>query len=103
MTALTVAMHELHNQLAAKQKGDYQHFQDRCNSHWTDLGAVQQEMHRVTQRSDDFHEILHQQHRNIDEMESRLCQCQPNIEQTQLKYKETSPVTSGSYVTPPQT
>src|SRR5258708_13280998 len=36
-------------------------------------------------------------------METRLCRCQPDIEQTQLEYEEASPVASGSYVTPPQT
>src|SRR5258708_36696731 len=100
MMALTLAMHESHNQLVANQKGDYQHFQDRCNTHQMDLSAVQQEMCRVTWRSDNFHEILRQQHRNISEMETHLCRCQPNIEQTQLEYKEASPVASGSYITP---
>src|SRR5258708_10857679 len=103
MTVLTLTMHESHNQLVSNRKGDYQHFQDRCNAHRTDLGAVQQEMRRVTQRSNNFHEILRLQQRNFSEMETRLCRCQPDIEQTQLDYDEASPVASGSYVTPPQT
>src|SRR5258708_22997 len=68
-----------------------------------DLGAVQQEMHWVTWRLDNFHEILHQQQWNFSKMEMCLCRCQPDIEQTQLEYEEESPVASGSYITPPQT
>ena len=36
-------------------------------------------------------------------METRLCGCRLDIEQMQLEYEDISPVTSGSYVTLPQT